>query len=252
MSTTQYLIHATGLIALYLNIRGLVRPCDRTLRQTTGVAAFLWALNNFLLGAYAAAALSLVSAGRQVSATAVQSSTQRKRMLACGGFMLLSLAVGVFTWHGPTTMFTLGAVLLTTYAMFYMHGSRLRMSMLLVSMLWMVNAFAFDSLEQMAANLATAVAAVIGARRSKASLQRDVGDGPFVDRQDERVIPTLVHSAQPCAEKLVSCRIEGAHCVVGSFRRIPDRGADGAEGVGKVRPHLHRLPCGVLRHCAAR
>lgn len=168
MSTTQYLIHATGLIALYFNIQGLVRPCDRTLRQTTGVAAFLWALNNFLLGAHAAAALSVVSAGRQVSATAVQSGTQRKRMLACGAFMLLSLVVGVCTWHGPTTIFTLGAVLLATVAMFHMQGFQLRMAMLLVSMLWMFNAFAFDSLEQMAANLATAVAAIIGAWRSKA------------------------------------------------------------------------------------
>jgi hypothetical protein len=168
MSTTQYLIHATGLIALYLNIRGLMRPCDRTLRRTTGIAAFLWGVNNFLLGAHAAAALSVVSAGRQVSATAVQSSTQRKRMLACGGFMLLSLVVGVCTWHGPSTVFMLVAVLLSTYAMFYMQGFRLRATMVLVSMLWMVNAFAFDSLEQMAANLATAAAAVIGARRSRA------------------------------------------------------------------------------------
>jgi hypothetical protein len=167
MSITQYLIHASGLIALVLNIQGLVRPCDRTLRKTTGIAAFLWALNNFLLGAHTAAALSAVSVGRQVSATAVQSSTELKRRLACGGFMALSLLVGAWTWHGPTTIFTVSAVLIATYAMFHLHGFALRMSMLLVSVLWMANAFAFDSLEQMAANLATGVAAAIGALRSQ-------------------------------------------------------------------------------------
>lgn len=159
------LIHACGMVALLFNIKGLVRPCDRTLRQTTGLAAVLWAVNNLLLGAHTAAALSAVTVGRQISAEAVQQATAQRRRLACAGFMALMLAIAVFTWHGPITLFTTGGSMLATYAMFYMQGIRLRLAMVAVSLLWMANAVAFDSWEQAAANVASGAAAAWGAWR---------------------------------------------------------------------------------------
>lgn len=161
------LIHASGLFALMFNIKGLVRPCDRTLRRTTGLAAVLWAVNNLLLGAHTAAALSAVTVGRQISADAVQQATERKRLLACLGFMALMLVIAIVTWHGAITLVTTAGSMLATYAMFYMHGVRLRLAMVAVSLLWMANAVAFDSWEQAAANIASGAAAAWGAWRIK-------------------------------------------------------------------------------------
>lgn len=162
------LIHASGLFALMFNIKGLVRPCDRTLRRSTGLAAALWSLNNLLLGAHTAAALSVVTVGRQISADAVQQAPHAKRRLACLGFMALMLAIAAVTWHGPITLVTTAGSMLATYAMFYMRGIRLRLAMVAVSALWMANAVAFDSWEQAAANVASGAAAAWGAWRIKA------------------------------------------------------------------------------------
>ena len=63
MSSELLLIHATGVCALALNVVALVRTCEKALRIQSGLAGVIWALNNLLLGAHTAAALSLVSAG---------------------------------------------------------------------------------------------------------------------------------------------------------------------------------------------
>ena len=65
------------------------------------------------------------------------------------------------------------ASVISTYAMFYLQGSRLRWTMLAVSALWMVNAWTCHSWEQIAANLLTAAAALAGAWRA----QRASGQG---------------------------------------------------------------------------
>ena len=68
--SNDLLIHATGLAALALNVVALVCTCERRLRVRSGIAGMAWALNNFLLGAHAAAALSVVSAGRTATSAA--------------------------------------------------------------------------------------------------------------------------------------------------------------------------------------
>src|SRR5262252_3889281 len=163
---TELLIHATGICALALNVSALLRRCERALRIHSGLSGAIWALNNLLLGAHTAAALSLVSAGRTATSAATLSAALRVRHAACAGFVALTLAITVFTWHGWPSALLLLASLLSTCAMFYLRGSTLRWTMLLVSALWMVNAWTYDSWEQMAANLVTAATAVYGALRS--------------------------------------------------------------------------------------
>jgi hypothetical protein len=164
--TIDFLIHATGVSALVLNVFALVRTCERSLRWHSGAAGVVWALNNLLLGAHTAAALSLVSAGRTASSAATLDGDARLRRRVFLGFSALTLAVSAVTWHGwPSAWLTLASVL-SSYAMFYLRGRPLRATMLIVSALWMVNAWAFDSWEQMLANAATAAAALYGAWRS--------------------------------------------------------------------------------------
>jgi len=162
----EFLIHLTGVCALVLNVLAIIRTCERRLRVHSGIAGLVWALNNLLLGAHSAAALSLVSAGRTASSAATLESGAVRRRLTFAGFAALTLLVSVLTWQGWLSMFLVTASLLSTYAMFYMQGSALRWVMLLVSMLWMINAWSYGSWEQVAANAATAVAALYAAWRA--------------------------------------------------------------------------------------
>ena len=164
---TSILIHATGFAALALNVTGLVRSCDRSLRHSTGWASALWAVNNLLMGAQSAAALSVVSVGRQASASVVQGRDERTRLLTCGAFLVVTLVVATLTWNGAATLLTTAGSMLATYAMFYMRGAPLRIAMVVVASLWMYNAWAYDSWWQMAGNLANGGAAAYGAWRAQ-------------------------------------------------------------------------------------
>ena len=163
----ELFIHATGLCALALNVVALVRTCEKALRIQSGLAGAIWALNNLLLGAHTAAALSLVSAGRTATSAATLRAGDGTRRAVFGAFIALTLAIGIATWHGWPSALLLAASLLSTFAMFYMRGRRLRLVMLLVSALWMYNAWHYDSWEQMLANVATAAAALYGAWRTE-------------------------------------------------------------------------------------
>jgi hypothetical protein len=129
------------------------------------MAGVVWSINNLLLGAYAAAALSLVSAGRTATSAATLKSEARLRQAGFVGFVALTLLISAVTWHGWPSVLVTAASLLSTYSMFHLQGRALRWAMLAVSALWMHNAWFYDSWEQMAANASTAAAALYGARR---------------------------------------------------------------------------------------
>ena len=164
--STELLIHATGLCALALNVAALLHRCERTLRIRSGISGIAWALNNLLLGAHTAAALSLVSAGRTALSALTLEAEAHARRTAFIGFIALTFAVGAATWQGWPSAFIVGASMVSTVALFYLRGARLRVSMLLVSALWMYHAWVHGSWEQMAANVATAAAAMVGAWRA--------------------------------------------------------------------------------------
>jgi len=166
---TELLIHATGVCALVLNVSALVRRCEKALRLHSGLSGTIWALNNLLLGAHTAAALSLVSAGRTAASAVTLDAAAAVRHRACAGFVALTLAVTLLTWHGWPSALVLVASVMSTLALFYLRGHTLRMTMLGVSALWMVNAWMYDSWEQMAANVVTALAALYGAQRGAAT-----------------------------------------------------------------------------------
>src|ERR1700741_1586905 len=122
----DFLIHLTGVCALVLNVLAIVRTCERRLRLQSGAAGLVWALNNLLLDAHTAAALSLVSAGRTASSAATLRSGEARRRLAFIGFAALTLLVAGLTWQGWLSVFLVSASLLSTYSMFYMRGPALR------------------------------------------------------------------------------------------------------------------------------
>jgi len=161
------LTHFTGLCALAINVLALVRTCETALRVQSGIAGVVWALNNLLLGAYTAAALSLVSAGRTASSAATLRAAAGLRLAVCAGYTALMLVVCAVTWHGWPSVLLAGASVVSTFAVFHLQGRALRGSMLLVSALWMYHAWSYGSWEQMAANVLTALAALYGAWRTQ-------------------------------------------------------------------------------------
>ena len=163
---SDLLIPATGLVALVLNVLALVRNCERALRVQSSLAGVVWALNNLLLGAHTAAALSLVSAGRTASSAATLHTGERLRRRVFLAFAALTVVVAACTWQGWVSLFLSIASVLSTYAMFYMQGRPLRWMMVAVSVLWMVNAWSYGSWEQAVANAATAAAALYAGWRS--------------------------------------------------------------------------------------
>jgi hypothetical protein len=168
--SAPFLIHATGLCALVLNIVSMCVTCEKSLRVQSGIAGVVWALNNLLLGAPAAAALSLVGAGRTATSAAMLAATARLRRASFIGFALLTCAVGIASRDGGSSGWLTLASLASTYAMFYLRGTRLRWIMLATSVLWMGHAWSHRSWEQVAANAATMVAALYGAWRIERTL----------------------------------------------------------------------------------
>lgn len=163
--SNELLIHVTGLAALGLNVVALACTCERSLRLRSGAAGIVWALNNLLLGAHAAAALSVLSAGRTATSAATLNAARHLRLGAFVAFVTLTSIIGLLTWNGIPTLVMTVASLLSTYAVFHMTGKVLRWVMMLVSVMWMLNAWIYDSWEQMAANVLSAAACVMGARR---------------------------------------------------------------------------------------
>jgi hypothetical protein len=162
---TDLLIHGTGLFALLLNVIAMCRSCERSLRLQSGLSGIAWALNNLLLGANTAAALTLVSASRTCTSAVLLKRGARLRAIGFGVFSLVTLAIGFASWDGwPSAMVT-SATLLSTYSMFYMRGRALRWIMVAVSALWMHHAWTHDSWEQLVANVATMAAALVGVWR---------------------------------------------------------------------------------------
>jgi Bacterial inner membrane protein len=160
---SDFLVHATGLAALVINVCALLCRCEIALRRQSVAAGCLWAINNVLLGAHSAAALTVVSASRTATAASTLERGRIARRNAFLTFAALTLGAGLLTWNGWTSGVTLAASVMSTYAMFYMRGVPLRLSMLAASLLWMVNAWQVGSWEQMAANVITAGVAAYGA-----------------------------------------------------------------------------------------
>jgi len=174
----ELLVHATGVAALAINAVAMARTCEKSLRIQSAIAGLGWALNNLLLGAYTAAALSLVSSGRTTTSAALLRGAAHLRRALFIAFASLTLGVAAATWDAKTSPLITVASLLSTYSMFYLTGPALRWSMLLASALWMDHAWSHGSWEQVAANAMTGLDAVYGVWRLRDAPTRRTTGGP--------------------------------------------------------------------------
>jgi hypothetical protein len=161
------LVHATGIAALGLSVTSSIHRCDHRLRRQSVLAGILWAVNYFLLGANLGAALSCVSVARTGTATIVHDKNLRLRVWACALFVSISLVTAVLNWQDWTTLLPIASSILTTYAVFFLSGTLLRLSLLLSALLWTQNVLSLNSPEQIVCNFLGIAAAAAGLWRAR-------------------------------------------------------------------------------------
>ena len=160
-------IHAAGIAALGLSVTSSVRRCERGLRRQGFLAGVLWTLTYALQGATTGAALSLVSAARTGTSSLIHGKGGRIRVWACGLFAAIALACAAVTWHGWTTVLPVISSVLTSYALFFLAGRRLRWALFVSALLWMETAWSLDAPEPIIANTLGIFAAAMGIWRTR-------------------------------------------------------------------------------------
>src|SRR4051794_5585321 len=113
--SSEFLVHATGLAALLVNVCALLCRCEVALRRHSVFAGCLWALNNVLLDAHSAAALTVVSASRTATSASTLDRGRVARRNAFLAFLSLTVAAAVLTWGGWMSVLTLTASVMSTY-----------------------------------------------------------------------------------------------------------------------------------------
>ena len=164
---SELIIHATGVAALAINLRGLAQKSDRSLQKSGAWSSALWALNSTLLGAHSAAAMCLLSVGRQATAASIDRQASRAKALVCTAFLLATVIVSILTWNGPASASTTAASLLATWAMFYLAGARLRAALAVVAVLWIHHGIVYAAWWQLASTLLSLSMATFGAWRTR-------------------------------------------------------------------------------------
>jgi len=164
---SEFIINATGVAALAINLRGLAQKSDYSLQKANAWSSALWALNSFLMGAHSAAAMNMLSVGRQATAASVETRAAKIRALVCAAFLAIAAVMAWVTWNGLSTACAASASMLATWAMFYLRGARLRVALALVAALWIYNGVVYEAWWQLISTLMSLGMAMFGAWRTR-------------------------------------------------------------------------------------
>jgi hypothetical protein len=137
------------------------------LRRQGFFAGVLWAFTYALQGATTGAALSVISAARTGTSSLVHGKGSRIRVWACALFAAIAVGTAALTWHGWTTILPVFSSVLTTYALFFLSGRRLRWALLVAALLWMETVWSLNEPEPIIANCLGICAAVVGVWRTR-------------------------------------------------------------------------------------
>jgi len=160
-------IHAAGIAALGLTITSSIRQCEQGLKRQGFVAGVLWTFTYALQGASTGAALSMIAAARTGTSSLIHGKGARVRSWAFVAFAAIAIATAALTWHGWTTVLPVTSSLLTSYALFFLSGPRLRWALFVSALLWMETVWSLDEPEPIIANTLGIVAAAIGIWRTR-------------------------------------------------------------------------------------
>lgn len=160
-------IHAAGIAALGLSVTSSIRRCEQGLRRQGFLAGVLWTLTYALQGASTGAALSMISAARTGTSSLIHGKGGRIRAWAFTAFAAIAVATAVLTWHGWSTLLPVTSSMLTSYALFFLSGPRLRWALFISALLWVETVWSLDAPEPIIANTLGIAAAAIGIWRAR-------------------------------------------------------------------------------------
>lgn len=122
-----------GYLALGFGVACFLQTDDRRFKRFMALECLSYVLHFALLGQPTAVASSLVSLARSVA-----SLRSRSPLLACF-FIGLSLALGAWLATGWVSLLPIAASCIGTTALFFLQGLRMRVLMLLGTLLWVAN-----------------------------------------------------------------------------------------------------------------
>ena len=153
-------IALTGLAGICINVYSLTQNSDRYLRALIGAGFVMWAINNTMLHAYSAAILCAIAVGRQIIASVMPDEIgATTRAALCAFFVTAILGASLWTQNGLGTAFACTSALLSTVAMFYLHGPRLRFTLGIAYVFWCATTLCFHAWYGLASNIVLAIAA---------------------------------------------------------------------------------------------
>lgn len=122
-----------GYLAFALGMACFLQTDDRRFKIFMALECLSYVVHFALLGQPTAVASSLVSLGRSVAAIRSRSPW------VAGFFIALSLGLGAWLQTGWLSLLPIAASCIGTTALFFLHGVRMRLLMLVGTLLWLAN-----------------------------------------------------------------------------------------------------------------
>ncbi|MBI5257831.1 MAG: YgjV family protein [Burkholderiales bacterium] len=122
-----------GYLAFVFGVGCFLQRDDRRFKVFMALECLAYVLHFALLGQATAVASALVSLARSVVALRTQSPW------AAAGFVGLNIALGAWLFQGWASLLPLAASCIGTVALFLLQGLRMRLLMLLGTLLWVAN-----------------------------------------------------------------------------------------------------------------
>ena len=162
---------AIGFMAFFITCAGYLSRSDDKLKLAIAVSAGLLSFHYVLLAAWVAAASLLVNFVRN------QISRKRQGISWFVGFAIIQLAVSVILYQTVRDIFPILGSLISGYALFCERGRRLRILMIICTIMWLINNILLLSYGAMLQDSLSIIANVIGI----AKIAKVKGIGAAVD-----------------------------------------------------------------------
>ncbi len=130
-----------GYVASFVLILGYGIKSDVKTKTILTVSSVIFTVHFFMLGAFAAAAVCVVNAIRNVSSIYLFKS---KNMFYV--FVLLYLCIAIFTYESVIDLLPVIAAFLTCIGMFLLGGIKFRMLVVIATLLWIIHNLYFGSI----------------------------------------------------------------------------------------------------------
>jgi uncharacterized membrane protein len=129
-----------GFIALTIGILGYWEHDLIKFKKIATVTSILWAISYFLLGGYTSAAVIVIISIRQFVGIYNHHFSYLTKVILCSLFILLSIIMAWFTWHGWVSTLPVIASIISTISWFFATSVVLRKRRFISDLIWILNA----------------------------------------------------------------------------------------------------------------